>query len=311
MFFDLNNQPYDFVDDGHNVVLGWNRDDKPKIILDIWHNVENQSNRYDAWLDDDRVHIITNVQSPIKRQRVYFVDFLLNRTKAYYSDFQFHADTDLWYWQGRDFYVNRQIDCGEHKTMILVAPNRCYYVAQEPLSRHYRFKLVDVLQQFTNLGWVSDPLLFSNHDASIDSKLPPIKPHQGYNPIHQDYYNRSFISVYGETIEQGEDIVVTEKTYEPLIKGHFILPFSNQGFISYLRSMGIRLPNFIDYSYDESKTPDTRWQRYQEEIKRLMSMPITTWQKHWSENIDLLKHNQDWFKRPYDQVDLCGIIAGS
>ena len=311
MFFDLNNQPYEFVDDGHNLVLGWNQDDKPKIALDIWHNFEHQTDRYDKWLEDDRVHIITNVHSPVKRARVHFVDFLFNRTKAYYSDFKFHPDSTLWYWQGRDFYINRDINRGEHKTRIFVAPNQPYFLPQEPIGRHYRRKLVELLKQYVNLGWVSDPLLFSNHDPGIDSEIPPVKPHQGYNPIHQDYYQRSFVSIYGETIEQGQDIAVTEKTYEPLIKGHFILPFSNQGFISYLKSMGIQLPKFIDYSYDEYSDPETRWQKYQEEILRLLSIPITMWQTHWAENIDLLKHNQDWFNRPYDRVDIFKIIAGS
>lgn len=311
MFFDLNHQPYEFVDDGHNLVLGWNQDDKPKIALDIWHNVEYQTDRYDQWLTDDRVHIITNARSPIKRDRVHFVDFLFNRTKAYYSDFKFHEDATIWYWQGRDFYINRQIDSGEHKTMIFVAPNQPYRIAQEPFSRHYRHKLVELLKQYKHLGWVSDPLLFSNHDPDIDSKLPPVKPHQGYNPIHRAYYDRSFISIYGETIEQGPDIAVTEKTYEPLINGHFLLPFSNQGFIACLKSMGIQLPKFIDYSYDEFEDPETRWQKYQEEILRLLSIPIAVWQTHWEENIDLLKHNQDWFNRPYDRVDFHEIIAGA
>lgn len=311
LFFDLNNQPYEFVDEGHDLALELNEDHKPKLMLDIWHNVENQTDRYDQWLDDSRVRIITNVRSPVKRERVYFVDIVFNRTKAYYSHFKFHRDTILWYWEGENIYINRTIDSGEQKTMIFVAPNNLYRVDDEPISRHYRYKLVEFLKQYIHVGWVSDPLLYSNHDPSIDSVLAPVKEKRGYNPIHQDYYNRSFISIYGETIEQGQDIAVTEKTYEPLIKGHFILPFSNQGFIAYLRSMDIRLPKFIDYSYDEYSDPEKRYQKYQEEIRRLLSMPIMTWQTHWTENIHLLKHNQNWFSRPYDRVDLYKIIAGS
>ena len=311
MFFDINNQPYEFVNDGHELVLGWNEDDKPKVALDIWHNIENQTHGYDQCLQDGRVRIITNVYSSMKRQRVYFVDFLFNRTKAYYSGFQFHHDTKLWYYQGTQFYKNRQIDSGEYKTMVFVAPNNLYRLDAEPMSRGYRYKIVELLKQYQNLGWVSDPLLFSNHDPSIDSRLAPVKPHQGYNPIHQDYYNRSFISIYGETIELGEDIVVTEKTYEPLIKGHFVLPFSNQGFISYLKSIGICFPTFIDYSYDQYIDPEKRYDKYQEEVKRLLSIPITTWKTYWRDNIGLLRHNQDWFNKPYDRVDLNAVIAGS
>lgn len=324
MFFDINGQPYEYVldknygsmsnsqlvENDHDISLTWNRDDKPKLVLDIWHNFEDQTQRYDQWLEDDRVSIITNAVSPIKRNRVYFVDFLFNRTKAYYSDFQWHPDTQPWYWEGKGFYVKREIDYGDLKTRIFVAPNRPYRTANQPLARHYRRKLVELLKQHTDLGWVSDPLLFSNHDPSIDSVLPPVKPHQGYNPIHQDYYNRSFISLYGETIEQGEDIAVTEKTFEPLINGHFILPFSNRGFVAYLKTIGILLPEFIDYSYDQCDDAKQRWQKYQEEVQRLLSIPITTWQTHWAENIELLKHNQDWFNRPYDRVDIWEIIRG-
>lgn len=77
----------------------------------------------------------------------------------------------------------------------------------------------------------------------------------GTIPIANKYYNDSIVSVYVETIGSsngyaGQVKAITEKTYIPLLKGHFILPFGYPGMIQDLKNQGFLFPNWIDYSYD-------------------------------------------------------------
>ena len=130
-----------------------------------------------------------------------------------------------------------------------------------------------------------------------------------YKPPHTLYYENSFISIYGETAETGNSTIVTEKTYDPLLKGHFILPFSTANFIKHLRSLGFRFPDFVDYSYDAIQDDDKRYLSYQNEVERLCKITLEKWHIHHGENQSLLSHNQKIFTdRPYDSIRLEDII---
>ena len=95
-----------------------------------------------------------------------------------------------------------------------------------------------------------------------------------------------------------------------MIKGHFILPFSNQNFLKRLTSFGFKLPNFINYEYDSITDNDKRFSAYIEEARRLLSLNVNTWKQHWNENLDLLLHNKRIFhSRPYDRIDLNKLIS--
>ena len=89
-----------------------------------------------------------------------------------------------------------------------------------------------------------------------------------------------------------------------MIRGHFILPFSNHGFVRHLRSVGIQLPSFIDYSYDDIEDYHLRIDSYLDEVDRLLSMSLDSWHELWNANIDLIRNNQKWFDRDYHRIDL-------
>jgi hypothetical protein len=113
------------------------------------------------------------------------------------------------------------------------------------------------------------------------------------------------VSIYGETIEYGNTIAVTEKTYDPMIKGHFILPFSTTGFVSHLKGLGFRFPSFIDYSYDDVVNDEQRYQQYQQEVQRLLSMELVSWKLLWDQNLDIIYHNKRLMhERAYDRVNI-------
>jgi hypothetical protein len=98
---------------------------------------------------------------------------------------------------------------------------------------------------------------------------------------------------------------VTEKTLDPLLKGHFVLPFANAGFVKYVKSQGWRLPDFIDYSYDSIDDNNLRFVSYCEELDRLLNLSMDKWRQHWVDNLDILHYNRNQlYERDYDRVDL-------
>lgn len=124
------------------------------------------------------------------------------------------------------------------------------------------------------------------------------------NLIHNSYYQNSYISIYGESIEDN-GIYVTEKTYSPLINGHFILPFGSSGFIDYLKKRGFVFPDFIDYSYDSLINKDQRKQYYLNEVTRLMNLPIDEWHSLYVKNIDLIHYNRKkMWEDPYPNLGI-------
>lgn len=329
MFFDLNNDSYQILDDAQDVDIyltaqmdGGGVPAKVYIGLDVFHNLENQIT--DQWYPDNYYYITNavNKKSYVSGQ-VRSVDFLFNRTKAYHLNFKFSADTDKWYHAGHNAYPTMTVPKAQDKEFIFLSPNNTHQG-----QRFYRTKLVNFLiKNHSATGLISyvdqDPFSIlkphcefahvPDHSTELFSIWPvyTIKP-GGYTPVHNSYYYHSFVSIYGETIESGHTLAVTEKTYEPLIRGHFILPFSTAGFVQHLQSLGFVFPEFIDYSYDSIEDPDLRYQAYQTEIHRLLCVNRSVWCRWWDQNLELLVHNQQLFvQKPYDRIDLRQLIQST
>ena len=316
MWFDLNGDNYVFVDRDYRgtvdfFILGDRRssvpfDSRKKLNLAIWHGFENfvkeQCNRQDCY-------VITNGWDPeINNENIIFNDFLFNRTKAYYSQYPFAPDTQLWYYSDKISYNAPQLSRADAKKKIFVSPGKTYNG-----QRKYRTQLVSKLKNHTTLGYIGNcddnpDLFLVTEIQAMCSGIEPIET-GGYSPPSSTYYQDTFISIYGETIEYGNTIMITEKTWDPLIKGHFILPFSCCNFIQRLRDVGVRLPAFIDYSYDAEPDAEQRWKLYSTEVDRLLNMDIDTWRQHWNDNLALLLANQRYFhERDYDRVDLARLL---
>ena len=239
------------------------------LSLDIFHNYENQGKVLTSKANDHSDIIITNVVDPrIQHKNIVFSDFLFNRTKAYYSQYPFKAGITPWYHAGANAYITPPLTCADNKQLIFVAACRTHNG-----KRIYRTQLAELLESYKQLG----------HLGLGDNTINSL--YSGYNPPHNEYYKNTFISIYGETIEFGLTTAVTEKTFDPLIKGHFILPFSNAGFIGHLRSIGIQFPEFIDYSYDTVVDSEKRFAVYSDEVKRLLALDLDAWRALWDNNL--------------------------
>jgi hypothetical protein len=326
MFFDINNQEYeiysDSIDNPQIILLNhhlpWiESTSKIKLFLEIWHNFENQADIIKFQHDNN----ITNIISPKieSNPNIIFNDFLFNRTKAYYSQFPFRSNTKKWYYNNQLGYLIPNDFLSENKNKIYVAPNKNH------LGRiiKYRPQIAHLLNKnYRHLGYIGnitdDPSLvlhphdnwpfYTNIQAVENIKVQP-SGIAGYSPPHNEYYKNTFISIYAETIEWGNTIAVTEKTYDPLIKGHFILPFSTSGFIAHLKFLGFEFPGFIDYSYDNITDDKIRFEKYQDEIHRLLSISVDQWRVYWDENFKTIRHNQLVFcEKPYDRIDFNELI---
>jgi hypothetical protein len=127
----------------------------------------------------------------------------------------------------------------------------------------------------------------------------------GWCPIDNRYYSASYISAYVETLAyKSHARTITEKTFDPLIKGHFILPYGYPGLVSDIKSIyGFKLPDWIDYSYDSVEDDLIRFNMFIKEFYRLKSFPISYFQKKFTEDIDILQENRKiFFTRPYDDL---------
>lgn len=124
-------------------------------------------------------------------------------------------------------------------------------------------------------------------------------------PIKNSYYTESIVSVYGETIGTGKYGVnaITEKTYIPLVKGHFIMPFSYKGIIKDIENSGFKLPKWIDYSYDLIDNDLERLDAFISSVLKLREMSLADLTALANNDIDIIKYNRNlFFAKPYDSL---------
>lgn len=291
-----------------------------KLCIDLQHA---SADKHKNWAETECIKnaesnlfaVIECQDTGLNHSRILFNDFLWNRSKAYYTNYNWTLPERLWYYHCPESFELQPVSQAEQKTRLFLSPNK--------LGRAdavFRARLTDVVLRYdimpkgypSSITWKRD----GTHDLPGNRNNPHLtrvqevlnlpKEHvDGYDPVHNAYYNETFFSVYVETIEIGSTQFVTEKTLDPLIKGHFILPFSTAGFISYLKSQGWRLPDFIDYSYDSILDDELRFRAFRDELFRLCSISMDTWRQLWLDNIDVIEYNRNQlYNRPYDKLSI-------
>jgi len=131
----------------------------------------------------------------------------------------------------------------------------------------------------------------------------------GFLPIHNAYYENSVVSIFTETIVTTllDDPNVTtrflqkvtgltEKTFMPLIKGHFILPFGHQHLVTTLQQDYLfQFPSFIDYSYDSEPNDLIRYHLFKQEVARVLNTEPSQLFKEKVLNKHILERNRNLF----------------
>lgn len=147
----------------------------------------------------------------------------------------------------------------------------------------------------------------SNHHLKLSNKLQNFNT--GFWPLDNSYYESSVLTVLVETLTiSGDYHLASEKTFEPLIKGNFIIPFAYAGYIEHLTNLGFKFPNWIDYNYDKEKNDLLRWSQFLNNavIPTLNMNPIELFRKK-IEDKDILLHNRNVFFQGYQNTILDAI----
>lgn len=253
-----------------------------------WHRV--------PWLCQHS-HVIVECEDPtLHHPNIVFYDFLWNRSKAYYTQRQWNYRP--WYLYELDNFLLQDISTAQEKTRLFLSPNKH--------NTDTRRRLAALTAQ--HIGYANG-ILESNYVCPTAQRVDQLpaqpSPVRGYSPVHNAYYRETFFSVYVESIDSGNTLAVTEKTLDPLIKGHFVLPFSASGFVKYLISQGWQLPNFIDYSYDSIVDDQKRFAGFAAEFQRLCSLDLDTWRQLWLDNQHIIQYNRDrLYNRPYHTLEI-------
>jgi hypothetical protein len=134
----------------------------------------------------------------------------------------------------------------------------------------------------------------------------------GIIPIANKYFTDSIVSVFVESVTRkfhnNAVLAFTEKTYIPLVKGHFILPFGSPGIIQELKNQGFLFPNWIDYSYDIIDNDEDRLAAFLKSFKKLKDMQHHKLVDLANQDLALRKNNRNVivrynFDSLYDKVE--------
>jgi hypothetical protein len=206
-------------------------------------------------------------------------DFMWNRTKAYYTEL-IPENLYLHHYAAGQYKLPELNFDIERNKIILSMTGREY---------GYRTQLYETIKD--------SPGYISNRSRGRFLEDTPVTG--AFSPVPNQFYLDSYCSLYVESNCLQSDLIhITEKTFDPLIKGHFVLPFTNPGAIQRLRHMGFEFPDFIDYSFDNIIDPETRFQAVLDQYTEITMCNI---HKRYSENKHILMHNQQCINSiPYD-----------
>lgn len=234
----------------------------------------------------------------LNNQRIIVYDFLFNRTKLYYFNQEYifrRSDLNLWYHAGK----------GKYKIVDEKKVISKHFLAAFRDMRGERLKLFNFLQK-SSKGFIGC------HDFNM---YLPGEEHLNkedifYYPMPENLYKHTFASIYIESTCVFPYIFhATEKTFEPLLKGSFILPFSNPCFVRNLQNIyDFKFPAELDYSYLESTiSVEQKFELYTNVLQDFLNIPVNDLVDIYNNNLDVIEHNRQIFRdRGYDNsiVDL-------
>lgn len=239
-------------------------------------------------------------------------DFLFNRQKIFFTDYNLIDLRERLYVMGTDIKnfellpIEKMSDNKTNSIRKFLCPNRIYQIFDHP-RLEYRNQLHTFLKKYPDQGHMSD---FKNNITleSNNTMSDRFLEQGGWYPVANHYYRGTYCSIYGETVtgKINSDFPyksITEKTWDPLIKGHFILPFGYQGLIDHIKSYGFKMPEWIDYSYDYIEDNDQRFKAFLYSIEKLLKFSINELHDLYLQDYDMLVHNRRLFwSRPYDSL---------
>ncbi len=263
---------------------------KQKLIFyDLVNTGDYEHTRFTEFISNynhpNKIYLTVNQSANLKLANVEIVpwDFMWNRFKLYYSQPVPWDTRVLHHYAGPEKYQTPELDFVQTRSRKFLSMCGREY--------GYRKNLYEIVSQYAT-GYVSS--------RSRGITIEPEEIRGAFSPVPNRYYLDTYFSIYVESNCIRSDLLhITEKTYEPLLKGHFILPFSNPGTIQQLKQRGFRFPAFVDYSFDNVESAQDRFDMLIKEFDKLLTYDLHSL---YVDNQEILKHNQQlFFNQDYDR----------
>jgi hypothetical protein len=234
------------------------------------------------------------------RDQGIYADFLWEKQRVYFTEYSQHPHLPYYTWVYDTTEKMWELDTIKlnAKPKLFLAPMRIY--TDHPRG-YLRSQLREQLQGSS--GYVSDHsggtvIEPQEYSGPIQQRFQSNDTNYAGGctyPAHNRYYRDSIASIYIETLVFGSTVrTITEKTWDPLIKGHYIIPYGYQGLIQDLKQYGVQLPDWIDYSYD-SEPDQTRFKKYQQSVQQFLDTDIKTLKHNYHRTHSMLLHNRQLF----------------
>jgi len=131
-------------------------------------------------------------------------------------------------------------------------------------------------------------------------------------PPARKYFDNTYISAQIESLCKGPTVLYSEKTYDHLIQGRFVMNFGPKHFYRTLVMDGWKLPVGVDYSWDDMGDTRNTWEvqtehRFHAYIKCLVELASDLERLHnlFIANIEVFAHNHEQLRqKPYDIISL-------
>jgi hypothetical protein len=237
-------------------------------------------------------------------KRLLYYDSMWDICKLYFTEYDriTNPHDRLWTeYTTKDIYNVPEIKKSGEKKFFSMA---YVHSLMHPRNR-FRAALTEQLYEFADEGYL----------GTENSRIMPNNPSQNiidrmnnksagfWYPAADEYYQNTYLSIYVETITNSMHEVrcVTEKTFEPLIKGNFILPFGYRGMIQDIKEYGFIMPNWINYHYDTIADDEMRFQYFLYEVDAALGKSKEHLHELYLSDKHILEHNRKiFYDRPYD-----------
>ena len=297
-----------------------------KLVLILMHTHVSEVDDFDTW----NYHLmkewfpytknvaIVDPNMGNTKQIVY--NFYWNRHKAYYFDYdQFDLTNRLWSMNAtKEMYALNDIPERKQLDKVFLSLNKIRPAVDGALLTRdqYRSRIYSEINRDEDCyysDW-SDPnnIKFIETQQTVrtlaSGEVEEIAPGQfaGWWPVAHRYWDTSLVSIYVETLavsQNSNSRLLSEKTYDPLIHGHFILPFGYSGLVDDIRRAGFQLPTWINYDYDGIVDDEQRFQVFLRSAEKLRRKSRFELEHLYVQDRDMLVHNRNLFRdQPYDRL---------
>jgi hypothetical protein len=256
------------------------------VFYDLFHADSRMNDGWVPFIKQTSTKIpvqwITVNKLPIQDVATIHYDFYWNRCKS------IHLDGPM-----KFRWKNNGITCGHHALHWQVRSHQ--YLAPVNNCIDIRNQLLSVLKKYSGF--------YSNSTENKYLETDCLGDAIGLNvPVARHYYDNSYMSCQVESQHlTGGSIVISEKTYDHLIQGRFVLNFGPQHFYRCLEQQGWKLWQGIDLAWDSVEDDAVRWQGYVNTLKHTLELSTADLHDLFLLNKYNIEHNwQMLYDKPYD-----------